>query len=113
MIVCPNLDMGNLLYNLYATRFPGARKFPVMFGLLFQGVDLPMDCTPEDIRLAVKASVMRLHRYGEWQRTPKDTFFRRHRVLVAQPRLDLHQDRASSRGTRSASPRSSSIRPRR
>ncbi len=85
VIVCPNLDMGNLLYNLYATRFPGARKFPVMFGLRFQGVDLPMDCTPEDIRLAVKASVMRLHAYGEWQRTPKDTFFRRHRVLVLNP----------------------------
>jgi len=85
VIVCPNLDMGNLLYHLYATRFPEARKFPVMFGLWFQGVDLPMDCTPEDIRLAVKASVMRLHAYGEWKRTPKDTFFRRHRVLVLNP----------------------------
>lgn len=85
VIVCPNLDMGNLLYHLYATRFPEARKFPVMFGLWFQGVDLPMDCTPEDIRLAVKASVMRLHAYGQWQRTPKDTFFRRHRVLVLNP----------------------------
>ncbi|HEX4846433.1 MAG TPA: butyrate kinase [Geothrix sp.] len=85
VIVCPNLDMGNLLYHLYATRFPEAKKFPVMFGLWFQGVDLPMDCTPEDIRLAVKASVMRLHAYGEWKRTPKDTFFRRHRVLVLNP----------------------------
>ncbi|HJV39763.1 MAG TPA: phosphate acyltransferase, partial [Geothrix sp.] len=53
VIVCPNLDMGNLLYHLYATRFPEAKKFPVMFGLWFQGVDLPMDCTPEDIRLAI------------------------------------------------------------
>lgn len=85
VIVCPNLDMGNLLYHLYGTRFPDARKFPVMFGLRFQGVDLAMDCTPEDIRLAVKASVMRLHAYGEWDRTPKDTFFRRHRVLVLNP----------------------------
>jgi butyrate kinase len=85
VIVCPNLDMGNLLYHLYGTRFPDARKFPVMFGLRFQGVDLAMDCTPEDIRLAVKASVLRLHHYGEWQRTPRDTFFRRHRVLVLNP----------------------------
>ena len=85
VIVCPNLDMGNLLYNLYATRFPRARKLPVLFGIRFQGVDLPMDCTPEDIRLAVKASVMRLHGYGLWRRTPKDTFFRRHRVLVLNP----------------------------
>jgi butyrate kinase len=85
VIVCPNLDMGNLLYHLYGTRFPDARKFPVMFGLRFQGVDLAMDCTPGDIRLAVKASVMRLHHYGEWQRTPLDTFFRRYRVLVLNP----------------------------
>jgi len=85
VIVCPNLDMGNLLYHLYATRFPEARKFPVMFGLWFQGVDLPMDCAPEDVRLAVKASVARLHAYGEWERTPKDTFFHRHRVLVLNP----------------------------
>ena len=85
VIVCPNLDMGNLLYHLYATRFPEARKFPAMFGLWFQGVDLPMDCTPEDVRLAVKASVARLHAYGEWDRTPRDTFFRRHRVLVLNP----------------------------
>jgi butyrate kinase len=85
VIVCPNLDMGNLLYHLYGTRFPGARKFPVMFGLRFQGVDLAMDCTPEDIRLAVKASVLRLHHYGQWQRTPRDTFFRRYRVLVLNP----------------------------
>jgi len=85
VIVCPNLDMGNLLYHLYGTRFPDARKFPVMYGLRFQGVDLAMDCTPEDIRLAVKASVMRLHAFGEWQRTPQDTFFRRHRVLVLNP----------------------------
>ncbi|HJW73026.1 MAG TPA: butyrate kinase [Geothrix sp.] len=85
VIVCPNLDMGNLLYHLYATRFPEARKFPAMFGLWFQGVDLPMDCAPQDIRLAVKASVARLHAYGEWDRTPKDTFFHRHRVLVLNP----------------------------
>ena len=85
VIICPNLDMGNLLYHLYATRFPDAKKFPVMFGLRFKGVDLPMDCTPEDIRLAVKASVLRMHRYGTWKETPKDTFFRRFRVLAVNP----------------------------
>ncbi|WP_366526158.1 butyrate kinase [Geothrix sp.] len=26
-----------------------------------------------------------MHAYGEWKRTPKDTFFRRHRVLVLNP----------------------------
>ncbi|MFI5143927.1 MAG: butyrate kinase, partial [Thermoanaerobaculales bacterium] len=85
VIICPNLDMGNMLYHLYATRYPNAKKFPVMFGLRFRGVDLALDSTPEDIRLAVKASVLRLHRFGEWSRTPKDTFFRRYRVLAINP----------------------------
>jgi butyrate kinase len=85
VIICPNLDMGNLLYHLYATRYPGAKKFSVMFGLGFRGVDLAMDCTPEDVRLSVKAAVVRLHGSGEWKQTPKDTFFRRYRVLTVNP----------------------------
>jgi butyrate kinase len=85
VIICPNLEMGNLLYHLYAARFPTAKKFPALFGLRFRGVDLPMDCTPEDIRLAVKASAVRMHRFGEWRRTPRDTFFRRYRVLAVNP----------------------------
>jgi len=85
VIICPNLDMGNLLYHLYATRYPTAKKFSVMFGLGFRGVDLAMDCTPEDVRLSVKAAVVRLHRFGEWRQTPKDTFFRRYRVLAVNP----------------------------
>jgi butyrate kinase len=85
VIICPNLDMGNLLYHLYAVRFPTAKKFPVFFALHFGGVDLAMDSSPEDIRLAVKASVLRMHKYGEWAQTPKDTFFRRYRVLAINP----------------------------
>ncbi len=85
VIICPNLDMGNLLFHLYAIRFPTAKKFPVFFALRFGGVDLAMDCTPEDIRLAVKASVVRMLKYGEWTETPKDTFYRRYRVLAVNP----------------------------
>jgi butyrate kinase len=85
VIIGPNLETGNLLYHLYAARFPTAKKFPVIFGVAFRGVDLAIDCTPEDIRLAVKASVLRLQRDGRWTRTPHDTFFRRYRVLVLNP----------------------------
>jgi butyrate kinase len=85
VIISPNLETGNLLYHLYAARFPTAKKFPVLFGVAFRGVDLPMDCTPEDVRLAVKATALRLQYDGRWTRTPKDTFFRRHRVLVINP----------------------------
>ena len=85
VIISPNLETGNLLYHLYAARFPTAKKFPVIFGVAFRGVDLAIDCTPEDVRLAVKATILRLQRDGRWARTPKDTFFRRHRVLVVNP----------------------------
>lgn len=85
VIIAPNLDTGNLLFHLYATRYPEAKKFSVMFGLRFQGVDLPMDCTAEDAMLGVKASVLRLQRFGHWSRTPKDTFFRRYRILAINP----------------------------
>ncbi len=85
VLIVPNLDTGNLLFHLYATRYPDARKFSVMFGLRFQGVDLPMDATREDAALAVKASVLRMHRFGHWSRTPKDTFFPRHRILAINP----------------------------
>jgi butyrate kinase len=85
VIISPNLETGNLLYHLYAARFPTAKKFAVLFGVAFRGVDLAIDCTPEDVRLAVKATVLRLQRDGRWSRTPKDTFFRRHRVLVINP----------------------------
>jgi butyrate kinase len=85
VIVVPNLDTGNLLFHLYATRYPDAKKFSVMFGIRFQGVDLPMDCTAEDAMLGVKACVLRLHRFKHWSRTPKDTFFPRHRILAINP----------------------------
>jgi butyrate kinase len=85
VIICPSVDMGSMLYHLYSLRFPMAKKFPVMFGLRFKGVDLAMDCTPEDIRLAVKANMLRMYRYGKWEETPKDTFFRRYRVLAINP----------------------------
>lgn len=85
VIICPNLDLGNSLYHIYGIRFPNAKKFPVLFGLRFAGVDLAMDCTVEDIRLAVKASALRLHRYGEWVQTPKDTFFKRFCILAINP----------------------------
>ena len=85
VIIAPNLELGNFLYHLYATRYPTAKKFAVMFGMRFKGVDLSMDCMAEDAILGVKASILRLHRFGHWRRTPKDTFFPRHRILAINP----------------------------
>jgi butyrate kinase len=85
VIITPNLDMGNLLYHLYSTRYPDAKKFPVISGIRFRGVELAMDSTSEDCLLAIKANLLRLQRYGEWTRTEKDTFFPRQRILCLNP----------------------------
>lgn len=85
VIITPNLDMGNLLYHLYSTRYPDAKKFPIISGIKFRGVEMAMDSTSEDCLLAIKANLLRLQRYGEWTRTEKDTFFPRHRILALNP----------------------------
>jgi butyrate kinase len=85
VIITPNLDTGNLLFHLFSTRYPDAKKFGNVFGIRFRGVDLPMDVQPEDAALAVMAAVLRMHRFGEWKRTPHDTFFPRPRILAINP----------------------------
>ncbi len=85
VIITPNLDTGNLLFHLFATRYPQARKFGAVFGIRFRGVDLPMDVEPIDAALAVKANILRLIKFGEWVRTPRDTFFPRPRILAINP----------------------------
>lgn len=85
VIITPNLDTGNLLFHLFSTRYPDAKKFGNVFGIRFRGVDLPMDVQPEDAALAVLAAMLRMHRFGEWKRTPKDTFFPRPRILAINP----------------------------
>ena len=52
VIIAPNLDLGNLLFHLYSTRYPEAKKFAAMFGIRFKGVDLPMDANAKDAELA-------------------------------------------------------------
>lgn len=85
VIIAPNLELGNFLFHLYATRYPEAQKFTAIFGIKFRGVDLPMDCSARDAALCVKANILRLQRDGRWTRTPKDLFFPRHRILAINP----------------------------
>ncbi|MDD5630366.1 MAG: butyrate kinase, partial [Elusimicrobia bacterium] len=86
VIICPNLETGNLLFHIYGARFPEAKKFAAIFGVGSRGVDLAIDCSPEDVRFDIKASLVRLHhRYARRRPTVKDTFFRRLRVLAVNP----------------------------
>jgi len=85
VLICPSLDTGNLLYHLYATQFPAAKKIASIFGVGFRGISVAQDWIAEDISLTVKANVLRLIKQGGWQRTPTDIFFRRFRVLSINP----------------------------
>ena len=85
VIICPNLDMGNLLYHLYATRFPDAKKFSILSGVGFSAVDLARDCSSDDIRLGVKGTILNLLKKENWEKTPNDRFFKRYRILTINP----------------------------
>jgi butyrate kinase len=85
VLICPNVDTGNLLYYLFATQFPKAKKFAALFGLKYRGMSLAKDCTAEDIRLTVKSNVLRRYKNDDWQRTPVDVFFKRYRILSINP----------------------------
>lgn len=85
VIVCPNLEMGNMLYHLYATSYPEAQYFTVMFGLGNRGVSLARDCRPDNIRLAVKSTILRLLRFDQFEPVLQETFFKRPRVLAINP----------------------------
>ncbi len=85
VIIAPNLDLGNFLFHLYASRYPEARKLSLLYGVRFRAVDLPMDGCAEDVCLSIKANLLRLQRYGHWHRTPKDLFFPRYRILSINP----------------------------
>jgi len=96
VIITPNLEMGNLLYNLYATRYPEAKK---TVGTLRYPFFEPWRCRwtphPEDIRLSVKASVLRMHKFGAMEaHSPRHVLPPLSRV-GHQPGFHLDQDQCA------------------
>ncbi len=85
VIIAPNLDLGNFLYNMYATRYPTAKKFPVSGGLENKVVDFSKESTDSDVVLGAKANILMLLKSGKWQATPRDHFFPRYRILAINP----------------------------
>ncbi|MCL1892695.1 MAG: butyrate kinase [Holophagaceae bacterium] len=85
VLVCPNLDTGNLLFYLFATQYPRAKKFAAIFGVGFKGMSLAKDCTAEDIRLTVKANTLRIHKHAALHRKHTDVFFKHYKILAINP----------------------------
>jgi len=88
VIIVPNLDVGNLLYHIYATRYPEAARCMVVGGLMSRVVDLSRNADPNDVVLASLAVVLRLHRAEGYRRTPRDRFFPLHRLLTVNTARD-------------------------
>ena len=88
VIIVPNLDVGNLLYHIYATRYPEAARCMVVGGLASRVVDLSRNSDPSDVVHASLALVLRLHRSEGYRRTPRDRFFPLHRLLTVNTARD-------------------------
>ena len=85
VVIAPNLDLGNFLYNSYAIRYPLAKKFPVSGGLKNQVVDFSKESTETDLVLGAKANILGLIKSDSWEMTPLDYFFPRYKVLSINP----------------------------
>lgn len=84
-IVCPNMDMGNMLYHLYAVSYPESKHFSVMFGLGGRAVSLARDTASESLRLSVKAAVLRLFLNPSFKASHSSTFFTHPCILAINP----------------------------
>ena len=85
VLVVPNLDVGNLLYHLYSTRYPAAVSTLVIGGLKNQALDFSRSSTAEQVARGAKALLLRRFRSDRFARTPRDHFFPRFRVLAINP----------------------------
>ncbi len=73
VLITPNLDTGNLLFHLYATRYPEAKKFSVMFGLRFQWPNLCIRNTLAFTAKFASSAVLSMVKSTPWKRRPNMT----------------------------------------
>lgn len=85
VLIVANLDAGNLLYHLYATRYPDADRLLMVGGMDSRVLDFSRSSTAQDVVLGAMATVLRIQRRPEWAHTRKDRFFPAYRVLVVNP----------------------------
>jgi butyrate kinase len=85
LLVVPNLDVGNLLYHIYATRYPGAASTLIIGGLRDQALDFSRSSGVEEIVRGAEALLLRRFRSDPRVRTRDDHFFPRYRVLTINP----------------------------
>lgn len=85
VLIVPSLDVGNLMYHIYRTRYQDGQNVLIIGGLMNQALDFSRSSTPEDVAVGAKALILRMYKSGRFQRTPKDRFFPRFRLLTICP----------------------------
>ncbi len=85
VLIVPNLDVGNLLFHLYSTRYPDAVSTLVIGGLKNQALDFSRSSNAAEIARGAKALLLRRFRSGHAVSTPNDHYFPRYRVLTINP----------------------------
>lgn len=85
VLIVPTLDVGNLLYHIYATRYPDAESTLVIGGLRNQALDFSRSSTPDEVARGAKALLLRRFRSDSYARTLKDYWFPRYRILTINP----------------------------
>jgi len=85
VLIVPSLDVGNLLYHIYATRYPQAASTLVIGGLRNQALDFSRSSTADDVARGAKALLLRRFKSDRYARTPNDHYFPRYRILTINP----------------------------
>lgn len=85
VLIVPNLDVGNLLFHLYSTRYPDALSTLIIGGLRNQALDFSRSSSAEEVARGAKALLLRRFRSNRFARTPDDHFFPRYRILTVNP----------------------------
>ncbi|MDY0001005.1 MAG: butyrate kinase [Polyangia bacterium] len=85
VLIVPTLDVGNLLYHIYSTRYPTSKTVLVIGGLHNQALDFSRSSTAEEVALGAKALLLRRFKSDTYCRTPKDFWFPRFRILTINP----------------------------
>jgi butyrate kinase len=85
VLIAPNLDVGNLLYHIYAARYSHSQHLLLIGGLHNRALDFSRSSTADDIILGAKGLILRNLKSRNFRPTPRDYFFPRYRVLAINP----------------------------
>jgi butyrate kinase len=85
VLIVPYLDVGNILYHIYTTRYPDAKVVLVIGGMHDRALDFSRQSVPSQIIMGAKSLILRRFKSVSYERTPNDYFFPRFRVLAINP----------------------------